>query len=74
MNHVLIGESEKSVSSIFLITENYHTKKQKLHARVSAKLPEIPMLDYLLMLIFSPYVVFSADEENRQYHLFRICI
>ena len=74
INHVIIGENEKSVSSFFLITEHYHTKKQKFHSRITAKLPEIPMLDFLLMLIFSPYVIFFADDDNKQYHMFRICI
>ncbi len=74
VNHVLLPESEKSLSTYFLTTEHYHTKKQKFHSKLTAKLPEIPMLDYMIMIVFSPYVKFYSDENNRQYHMFRIRI
>ncbi len=72
INHVLINEDENIVRNLFVVYEDFNVKNGKYTAKHSTLMPPYPMLDLILMLIFTPKATFYPNEDNDRYGSFRL--
>lgn len=72
INHVVIGENEQEISSMFYVAEDYYLKNGRFLAKFLTRMPNKPMLELILMLIFGPQATFYSNDEQNQYCSFRI--
>jgi hypothetical protein len=72
VNHIMTQEDEKKVSNMFLVYEDHHMKNGKYTAKHSTLMPSYPMLDLVLMLIFTPKAVFYPNDNKDRYGSFRL--
>lgn len=72
INHAVIEPSKKKLQNSFYVSDNFYCRNNRYVCRYASKLPEIPMLDKLLILIFTPTAKFwpfnlNDPDENERY-------
>jgi len=72
INHVIIEPNKNNLNNTFFISDNFYNRNTKYFCRNSSKLPEIAMIDKLLILIFTPTAEFfpfnlNNNNENEMY-------
>ena len=72
INHITIENQDTIIPLIVHICDNYYQRKTKYTARYVTRMPNKPMIDTLLILIFTPYAVFYANESKTQYKSFKL--
>jgi len=64
INHILIEPKKNNLDRIFYISDNFYSRSNKYFCRFTSRLPEIPMIDKLLVLIFTPMAKFFPFYAN----------
>jgi len=72
INNFAYELQEKTVKNITFACQDYYDKGGRYLCRNSTKLPNVPIVDGLLCLIFAPLVQVIAD-ENKLYFSRLIC-
>jgi hypothetical protein len=71
INHILLEENRNNIGNVLIICDDYYSRNCKYHARNTSILPKKPMLDQLLVLIFTPIATFNTTKDKKGFYSFR---
>ena len=72
INHVIIENNDEIIPRLVNICDNYYQRKTKFTARYVTRMPTKPMIDAILILIFTPSAQFIPNNDNNQYKSFKL--
>ena len=72
INHIVIEQNDRNIPLIIFTCDNYYQRKTKYTARYTTRLPNKPMVEILLTLIFTPFATFKPNSNETRYASFTL--